>query len=52
MEQKVIKEMRPVQVRPLQTELSNKELVAMKIQESLQEHYAEKSINFYWNLKK
>jgi len=46
------KEMRPVMERPLPKQLSNKELVALKIQECQQEHYAEKAINFYWNLKK
>jgi hypothetical protein len=46
------KEMRPVQERPLHDKLTNKDLIIVKQQEWFRELSLEKSINYFWNLKK
>jgi hypothetical protein len=42
----------PVKARPLHDKLTNKDLMIVKQQEWFRELSLEKSINFYWNLKK
>jgi len=46
------KEVRPVAERPLHDKLTNKDLMVVKQQEWFRELSHEKSINYFWNLKK